>query len=76
MKVSTCRGCGAKVVWIITPAGKRMPLDYEPEGHALWVIDPNEEGQETPRAFPAHPRKSHFATCPKAEAFRKGEIPR
>lgn len=75
MKVSACRGCGAKIIWIITPAGRRMPLDFEPVGNALWVIDPNNEGAESPRAFPAAPRKSHFASCPHADAFRKGEVP-
>ena len=30
MKKSTCRGCGAPLVWIRTAAGKAMPCDAEP----------------------------------------------
>lgn len=41
-----CRSCRAEVLWCITPAGKRAPID--PDG------------------------KSHFATCPQADAWRKG----
>jgi hypothetical protein len=25
--IASCRSCGAAVVWIVTPAGKRMPVD-------------------------------------------------
>jgi hypothetical protein len=30
---STCRGCGADVYWIITKAGKRMPVDGDGTSH-------------------------------------------
>lgn len=30
MNKATCRGCGAPVVWIKTPAGKAMPCDPAP----------------------------------------------
>ena len=26
MRASTCKGCGAAIVWIRTPGGKSMPL--------------------------------------------------
>ena len=29
-KVQQCRSCGADVIWIITEAGKRMPVDAAP----------------------------------------------
>lgn len=32
MDRSTCRGCGAEILWGVTEAGKRVPLD--PEEHA------------------------------------------
>lgn len=30
MNKATCRGCGARIVWIKTPAGKAMPCDPSP----------------------------------------------
>lgn len=30
MNKATCRGCGAPIVWIKTPAGKAMPCDPAP----------------------------------------------
>ena len=47
MKKSTCRGCGAPIVWIRTAAGKSMPCDAEPvlykarEGAAGKIITGN-----------------------------------
>jgi len=29
----TCRGCGAKLYWIVTQAGKRMPVDPDGTSH-------------------------------------------
>ena len=56
---STCRSCGAEIVWVTTPAGKQMPLDP----HVLTVVA---DGGETVRG-----RVSHFASCPNAAAHRK-----
>ena len=30
MRASTCKGCGAAIVWIRTPGGKSMPCDATP----------------------------------------------
>lgn len=30
MRASTCKGCGAAIVWIKTPGGKSMPCDATP----------------------------------------------
>ena len=27
----TCRSCGAAILWAVTPNGKKMPLDAEPD---------------------------------------------
>ncbi len=61
--MSKCKGCRAEILWIETATGKLMPIDVKPKkvfrrnerGH--WVLI---EGYE-----------SHFATCPKADQFRK-----
>ena len=64
MKKSTCRGCGAPIVWIRTAAGKSMPCDAEPVLSAdiggLAAFEPDGVGHV-----------SHFATCPAAEQFRR-----
>ena len=79
--MATCSSCGAPVVWVKTPLGKKMPLDEKPipykqnpEGKDFLVTDRGEtvrcdlvfEGPPTGTA-----RRSHFATCPNAANFRK-----
>lgn len=31
--MNKCRGCGEEVIWMKTPAGKKMPVDPEP----VWI---------------------------------------
>lgn len=53
----TCRACGARIAWVETAMGKKMPLDLATErfeGHAYWY-------------------ESHFARCPKADSFRRAK---
>lgn len=59
--VARCRSCGARIVWIETAAGKKMPLD---EKKATVVLD---DGTVVTG------RVSHFATCPQAGEWRKGK---
>ena len=84
MKYGTCRGCGAPIVWIRTPAGKAMPCD--PEIVTYWqspigphrIVTPN--GEVLPANLNGDPQQatglgyiSHFATCPKAGSFRRNK---
>lgn len=62
---TTCKSCGAEILWIITPAGKSMPLDAK--GESLWQLEPD----TLMSARLVVVRKSHFATCPNADAHRK-----
>lgn len=78
MKTSPCASCGAPVVWTITKAGKRMPVDAErvPNGNILLY----EVGAEihcqvglqvqTDRAYRLGRFVSHYATCPQADSWR------
>lgn len=73
MSTTTCRSCGAPIVWCVTPAGNRMPVDADPSPRGNLVL----EG-ELARVVPApdlldrRPRHtSHFATCPNADQHRK-----
>lgn len=83
--VATCReaSCRARMVWAVNEqTGKGNPIDPEPVDDGNVVI----VGQETTKSGPAPvvrylakgedpgpvPRyKSHFATCPAADSFRK-----
>ena len=53
-----CKACGALMVFLSTRSGKKMPVDASSiEAHELM--------------FDHTKHKSHFATCPEAEQFRK-----
>lgn len=83
MKKSTCRGCGAPIVWIRTAAGKSMPCDAQPvlykarEGAAGKIVTGNgtvlsaDIGGLAAFEPDGVGHVSHFATCPAAEQFRR-----
>ena len=88
MMKSTCRGCGAPIVWIRTAAGKSMPCDAEPalykarEGAAGKIITGNgtvlsaDIGGLAAFEPDGVGYVSHFATCPAAEQFRRRGAPK
>jgi len=63
LEMPKCKGCGAEIVWIKTANGKRMPLDSK-EKKFYCAID----GEWKIYAG----REAHWATCPKANDFKKG----
>lgn len=63
-----CRSCGAHVLWVDTANGKRVCLNYPPEKRFVLETAKN--------PMVAHQRNTyvaHFATCPDAERWRKGD---
>ena len=54
-----CRSCGKLIAWYPTKSGKKCPVDMETV--------------EDPKAVLFDPKKmkSHFATCPQANNWRK-----
>lgn len=63
---STCRSCGAAIVWVrMEPSGKRMPVDVDSLGQRV-VLD----GSQT-RGAMRLTGVSHFATCPHAAQHRR-----
>ena len=79
--MSECRTCLRPVVWVVTQAGKRMPLDPDawhilpgpgtdlgvtPGGHVIRGTRLEQAGEGTREV-----RASHFATCPNADAHRR-----
>lgn len=82
MKTSTCRGCGAPIVFIRTQAGKSMPCDAEPvtywqePGGPHKIVTPNGEVRSARLEGDLQQATgigyvSHFATCPAADKFRR-----
>lgn len=81
--MSLCRGCGARIDWITTQAGKSMPVDPEPvfviegAGKDRFVTD---EGVVIlgRRALPEEENQGlpvafvpHWKSCPNAGDFRR-----
>lgn len=79
--VAECRSCHAWVVWVITPKGKRMPLDAEPsvDGRFAFTGGTVDDGRgPVPSVVynkgdtSTRPHfTSHYATCPEADSWRK-----
>ena len=80
-RYSICRSCGKKIMWIQMKSGKAMPCDPEPisyrtdvPGHGALILV-TEDGRVANGNFdPASDTvgyRSHFATCPNANAHRK-----
>lgn len=69
--MSTCRSCGARITWLETAGGKKIPVDEDPvpDGNIIVVGKMAHvlgKGQET-----TEPRYvSHFVTCPQAGEWR------
>ena len=75
--MSICRSCGARITWLETAGGNRIPVDEDPvpNGNIVVVgrmakVCKNAAAAET--LYPGEPRYvSHFATCPQAGQWRK-----
>jgi hypothetical protein len=78
---SYCHSCGAVVVWAVTDAGKRMPVDPDPTVVGNLILE-RRDGQDRVTSAPpvatSEPKRwvSHFATCPQANAWRKPGVDR
>ena len=74
--MSLCRSCNAAIEWLVTTAGKSIPVDVEPTADGNLVVNGAGEVQALgPLELLALPpgtvrRTSHFATCPDAEQWR------
>lgn len=77
--MSLCRSCGAKIDWIETSNGKKMPLDpdyveYEDanEGDVIVTDGGNTYKVDHTNTYPnVRGRVSHFASCPQGNDWRK-----
>jgi hypothetical protein len=57
---TTCRSCGAAVVWLLTAAGKWM------------ITDAASVPAGTRTYHPAAGHQAHWGSCPDAKAWRRG----
>ena len=74
--MSTCLSCHAPVVWGVTSAGKRIPVDPDPvETGNLAIRPPGAQVRYLCKDESPEPDEwrgvSHFATCPDARLHRK-----
>lgn len=79
--VNECSSCYAPIRWVITPRGKRTPLDRDPvpDGNVVGTGRFTPEGAEhvhylkKGETVPAGKLRyvSHFANCPEAREHRK-----
>lgn len=76
-----CRGCGAPIIWAVTPNGKRIPINPEPHPTGNIELDTTHR----PTRATVHSQGplgvdtlylAHFATCPNADRFRKRQTNR
>lgn len=72
VKVSSCRSCGARVIWTVTENGKRMPVDEAPSADGRFVLELDGHAVVAVYGAPAPwtGYASHFATCPNAGEWR------
>lgn len=72
---ASCSTCGAEIVWAITQAGKRTPLDAKPVRVAIAARDTEgaeiRDGDALVIGGSANGHQSHFATCPNAASHRR-----
>jgi hypothetical protein len=67
-----CRSCGAPIIWAKTKNDKTIPLDATPTADGnLLLVDGVARAPEVTDDVPFLQYKSHFATCPDAESFRR-----
>ncbi len=77
--MSTCRSCGARILWATTTNDRRIPIDADPvpDGNLVLtypspaaalaiVVDPAQPMLDDPPRY-----VSHFSTCPNADQHRK-----
>lgn len=79
-KLTRCSSCDQPVRWVLTVAGKRMPLDPMPHpmGNVVFAITGSKavvqvvSNQDLPT--PGVSFRSHFATCPDGPAHRRSKV--
>lgn len=79
-RIESCRSCDARIIWATTAGKKAMPVDAEPvdDGNVELVLNGSlavspvaiVHGQRS-MLYDGPLRKSHFATCPDHDRWRR-----
>jgi hypothetical protein len=80
---AACQSCKAWIIWAVTERGRRMPVDAQMNIGGTLVLcyevdelDRPTSGQmvlQAPADYRGPKWISHFATCPKASAWRRSQ---
>jgi hypothetical protein len=79
-QVTACSAatCGAPIIWAHSATGSRTPLDAQPSPNGSVELYRDSAGNPRSRVIPkaeraarSDLRTSHFATCNRADAFRR-----
>jgi hypothetical protein len=74
MDAAKCRSCNADIIWVVSAAGKPMPLDAKSEKRIVMRDKPGLAPVGKPPPQAAHivdTYASHFSSCPNAAQHRK-----
>jgi len=69
--MSTCRTCGATIVWSRTENNKNIPLNPEPVEGGNIILECNGALARVVKPDGARRYISHYATCPQAAQHRR-----
>jgi hypothetical protein len=85
--ITSCRYCGAQIVWALTNRERRTPVDVRPVAEGLWVLYHYAEEEPSPAQRVAYaplngygelyrgPRwRSHWSTCPQRETAKRDHL--
>ena len=67
----SCKGCGEPIIFINLGEGKKHPVNAKVKKLFVEVFGVNIGGKPLYKLRDCY--ESHFATCPKADDFRKGK---
>jgi len=76
VRISSCRSCGAAIVWAETPTGKLAPFDAVPTMRGQWALDDTTHPPLAAKIVRAEGSSEdgftcHFSTCPNADEHRR-----
>lgn len=74
LPLSLCKKCLKPIYWVVTEKGANMPVDNYPSDNGNIIFVNNlahtlKKGEVVPEGTNRY--KSHYATCPHAEHFRR-----
>jgi hypothetical protein len=69
--MSTCKSCGAKIIWARTAGDRRMPVEHYGPGGNIHLADDPDGGMPVATVDRHGQYMSHFVTCPNAKEHRR-----